>query len=137
MTEEFSYQELDRGSMQLVTSVLLSRESDFEKVLAKELPAVARYLAEQQVRHRLPINLQVSTLIMAVAFIKDDPEKANVLLVDLLDRYQNTPEIEITPRQLADLYPKGWYDEESYHKRLSQVRDNSHPWSRVFGGASE
>ncbi len=102
----------------------------FEPKDGVKLPFYADVLWRRIQGMELPITVTTAVLFAPQALC-DRVAGAVVYLVDLLQRFEGRP--LITMKDVADLYPWGFYKEEVLHSIVDDyMKARVHPWSPVY-----
>ncbi len=77
---------------------------------------------------QLPISFTPTGLIAAYALVENNPGRAVVLLIDCLTAFEGKT---VTAAMLADLYPYGFYSEETFMKYVDDYLKNVEKRSQI------
>lgn len=78
---------------------------------------------------KLPIKFTTSAKL-AVLALTDNPGKVVALLVDCLNNFEGQ---EITSREIAELYPVGFYDDATFERYIDEyLKPRKVKWAEIY-----
>jgi hypothetical protein len=128
--KDFKHQALKKDDMKIL---LFFIEADFAKakdieIEEKDIPIAAKIIQKRIDALNLPIKFTQRALLAVICFV-DSPGEAVILLVDALTKYEGKT---VTLTDLIDLYPMGFYDENSVGKYIDILKARKIKWSEIY-----
>lgn len=116
----------DEQSKLLITCALAEGK---ELKMTDELPLLSQIVKKRIEALKLPIKF-TDWGLMAINALVRVPGAAVALLIDALTMFENK---EVTVSDLCELYPFGFYDEESFEKYIDDfLKPRKVKWAEIY-----
>lgn len=123
------YEPLSDDASKLLITLLINEQAGNEPKADAELPFLSAIVAKRISGMKLPITFSPIALLAVNAFV-DRPGSAVVLLMDALTKFEGQT---VTASSLCDLYPSGFYDEESLTTLIDDVvKPRKCKWAEIY-----
>lgn len=127
----YTYQgELDKETFKvLFTMALMEKEQKPFPDIPKEGRFLSNIIRKRVEVLKLPISFTEYAYMYIDLFV-DRPGSAVLLLMDALEKYENQT---VDIKKLAELYPDGFYDEETLIKIIDEeIKTGKRKWAEIY-----
>lgn len=125
-------QPMTNAQTQLFVACSLAEGKGLPLTTEKELPFFSAVVKQRIESMKLPIGFTPHALL-AINALADRVGSAVVILIDALTKYEGTV---VTTSELADLYPSGFYDEETLTDYIDNYLKPRNPtkvkWAEIY-----